>query len=235
MSVDTEPPRTAASANNGRKQKATSPTESSTTPPPPRLPGRRNPKWIALGIVALCLGGLMSYVIYAQVASEAAVVAAAHTVYRGETIEQSDLATITMRSGSLPDAIPAAQLNDLVGKRAAFDLVAGSVISSTAISDAALPAEGRAIIGLKLAPGRAPGNLLLPGSRVRLIAMPPATDSSTTDKLDGSIFVGSVVDQSQAGDGTSILVNVDVDAMAAPTIAMLGAQDRIAIVRDAGR
>ena len=235
MSVDTKPSRTTASANNVRRRQAGSWTDSPSTPPPPRLPGRRNPKWIALGIVALCLGGLLSYGIYARVSTETAVVAAAHTVYRGETIEHSDLATITIRGGSLPHAIPATQLSDLVGKRAAFDLVEGSVISSTAVTDAAIPAEGRAIIGLKLALGRAPGNLLLPGSRVRLIAMPANTDGSTNDKLAGSIFVGRVIDQSQAADGTSILVNVDVDATAAPTIAMLAAQDRITIVRDAGR
>jgi hypothetical protein len=199
------------------------------------MPGRRNPKWIALGIVALCLGGLLSYMIYAQVARESAVVAAAHTVYRGETIEQSDLATITLRGGSLPHAIPAARLGDLVGKRAAFDLVEGSAIPSTAVVEEAVPAEGRAIVGLKLAPGRAPGNLLLPSSLVRLIALPAAADDSTADKLAGSIFIGSVIDQSPAADGTSIMVNVDVDAGTAPTIAMLAAQDRIAIVRDAGR
>jgi hypothetical protein len=234
MTIDIEP-RAAASANSARKRKERPAAESRLTPQAPRLPGRRDPKWIALGIVALCLGGLLSYVIYARVATETAVVAAAHTVYRGETIERNDLATVTLRGGSLPHAIPATQLNDLVGKRAAFDLVEGSVISSTSVADSAIPAEGRAIIGLKLAPGRAPSNLLLPASRVRLIAMPAAADSSIADKLGGSIFAGTVIDQSQAADGTSTLVNIDVDAAAAPTIATLAAQDRVAIVRDAGR
>jgi SAF domain len=234
MTIDTEP-RTATSSRKARKPKAAPAAGRPVTPQPPRMPGRRNPKWIALGIVALCLGGLLSYMIYAKVASESAVVAAAHTVYRGETIEQSDLATITLRGGSLPHAIPAARLGDLVGKRAAFDLVEGSAIPSTAVVEDAVPAEGRAIVGLKLAPGRAPGNLLLPSSLVRLIALPAVADDSTADKLAGSIFVGKVIDQSPAPDGTSIMVNVDVDAGAAPTIAMLGAQDRIAIVRDAGR
>jgi SAF domain len=234
MTIDIEP-RAAASDNSARKRNGRPSTESPLTPQPPRLPGRRNPKWIALGIVALCLGGLLSYVIYARVATETAVVAAAHTVYRGETIERNDLATVTLRGDSLPHVIPATQLNDLVGKRAAFDLVEASVISSTSVADSAVPAEGRAIIGLKLAPGRAPSNLLLPASRVRLIAIPAAADSSIADKLSGSIFAGTVIDQSQAADGTSILVNVDVDAAAAPTIATLAAQDRVAIVRDAGR
>jgi hypothetical protein len=228
-------PREKALAGKARKRQTVQTGGSPATPQPPRLPARRNPKWIALGIVALCLGCLLSYLIYVRVATETVVVAAAHTVYRGETIEQADLATITVREGSLLRAIPAAQLQDLVGKRAAFDLVEGSAIVSTAVADAAIPAEGRAIVGLKLAQGRAPGSLLLPSSRVRLIAMPAAADSSTSDKLAGSIFVGSVIDQATAADGTSILVNVDVDAAAAPTIALLAAQDRVALVRDAGR
>jgi SAF domain len=234
MTVDSDA-RTAAPSTRPQMRRTGSSAQSPVTPQPPRLPGRRNPKWIALGIVALCLGGLLSYVIYARIASETAVVAAAQTVYRGETIDQSDLATITLRGGSMPHTIPAAQLNDLVGKQAAFDLVEGSVISSTAVTDSAIPAEGRAIIGLKLTPGRAPGNLMLPATRVRLIAMPAAADSTTTDKLAGTVFVGSVIDQSQAADGMSILVNVEVDAGAAPTIAVLAAQDRVAVVRDAGR
>jgi hypothetical protein len=233
MTIDTEP-RTSPPSRKARKQQTTSAAGLPATPQPPRMPGRRNPKWIALGIVALCLGGLLSYMIYARVASETAVVAAAHTVYRGETIEQGDLTTITLRDGSLTQTVPARSLADLAGKRAAFDLIEGSVIPSSAVVEEALPAEGRAIVGLKLEPGRAPGNVLLPSSLVRLIALPAAADGST-DKLVGSIFVGRVIDQSPAADGTSILVNVDVEADAAPTIATLAAQDRIALVRDAGR
>ena len=233
MTIDTKP-RSANPSAKTHKQK-TAPAAPSGTPQPPRMPGRRNPKWIALGIVALCLGGLLSYMIYVRVASEVAVVAAAHTVYRGETIEQGDLTTITLRGGSLPQAVPAERLTDLVGKRAGFDLIEGSVIPLTATVAEAIPTEGRTIVGLKLSPGRAPGNLLVPSSLVRLVALPVVTDGSTTDKLSGSIFVGRVIDQSPAADGTSIMVNVDVEAGAAPTIAMLAAQDRIAIVRDADR
>jgi hypothetical protein len=234
MTIDTEP-RTSPSSRRVRKQQAPSAAGLPATPQPPRMPGRRNPKWIALGIVALCLGGLLSYMIYARVASETAVVAAAHTVYRGETIEQGDLTTVTLRGGSLPQTVPAKSLADLVGKRAAFDLVEGSVIPSTAVVDEAIPAEGRAIVGLKLELGRAPGNVLLPSSLVRLIALPAAADGSREDELAGSIFLGRVIDQSPAADGTSILVNVDVEAGAAPTIATLAAQDRIVLVRDGGR
>ena len=199
------------------------------------MPGRRNPKWIALGVIAICLGGLLSYVIYSRVATETAVVAIAQTVYRGETIEAGDLTTITLSGGSVEKAVPAGELQNLVGKRAVFDLPEGAVIPSTAVADVALPAEGRAVVGLKLEAGRAPTSLLLPGSLVRLVALPAPVDAQASDKLVGTVYVAAVVDQAPAADGTSTLVNVDVSAKQAPTIAMLASQDRLAVVRDADR
>src|SRR5918998_3789739 len=121
-----------------------------TTPPPPRLPARRNPKWIALGVVALCLGGLLSYVIYARLANETAVVTLAQTVYRGEVIDETDLTTITLRGNPITQAVPAADLHTMVGKRAAVDLVAGSVLVASATTDESVPTTRRAVVRLKL-------------------------------------------------------------------------------------
>ena len=236
MTTDLESPPVRPRSKIIKVGKAPSPTiRAGSTPEPPRMPGRRNPKWIALGVVAICLGGLLSYVIYSRVATETAVVAIAHTVYRGETIEAGDLTTITLSGGSMPQAVPAGELQNLVGKRAVFDLPEGAVIPSTAVADVSLPAEGRAVVGLKLDAGRAPTSMLLPGSMVRLVALPAPVDAQATDKLVGTVYVAAVVDQAPAADGTSTLVNVDVSAKQAPTIAMLASQDRVAVVRDAGR
>ncbi len=83
-----------------------------------------------------------------------------------------------------------------------------------------------------IVPGRTPTSLLLPSSAVRLVSLPP---ENGTDKLTGDTFPARVIDHSNGADGTSILVNVDVAADQAATIAQLAAQDRIALVRDAGR
>lgn len=232
MSIDIEPKAAKAGESRRRTKQQTTAPASPATPEPPRMPGRRNPKWIALGIIAMCLGGLLSYVIYARVATEVTVVAMASTVYRGEVIEQEDLTTLTLRAGSIAQAVPADELKTMIGKRAAVDLVEGSVVVTTAITTEAVPADGRAVVGLKLAAGRTPTSLLVPSSAVRLVALPAETGS---DKLSGDTFIGQVVDQAPGADGTSILVNVDVPADQAPTIALLAAQDRIALVRDTGR
>jgi SAF domain len=234
MTIDIEPRKASRPRSDSKRGPAdsiiTNPTPA--TPEPPRLPGRRNPKWIALGLVALCLGGLLSYVIYARLASETTVVSVAQTVYRGEIIETADLTTITLQGSTIPHGVPAQDLTSIVGKRAAADLVAGSVLVASAVTDETIPASGRAVVGLKLSAGRTPTSLLLPSSAVRLVALPP---EDGTDQLTGDTFTARVIDQTNGADGTSILVNVDVAADQAATIAQLAAQDRIALVRDAGR
>ncbi len=235
MSIDIEARGATAEQQPARASKSRQlpPAPSPPTPEPVRMPGRRNPKWIALGIVALCLGGLLSYVIYSRVATETTVVALAETVYRGDPIDRDDLTTITLQGGPIAQAVPARELDGLVGKRAAFDLAQGSVLVSSAVTAEVVPATGRAVVGLKLAMGRVPTSLLIPSSDLRLVALPPQAGGS--DKLTGDTFVARVIDQAPGADGATILVNVDVAAEQAPTVALLAAQDRIAAVRDAGR
>lgn len=206
------------------------------TPEPPRLPARRNPKWIALGVVAICLGGLLSYVIYARVATESAVVAMAATVYRGEVIEAGDLTSITLSGDPNVPTVPADQAVSMVGQRAAYDLVDGSLVAPSAVTSAAIPAAQRAVVGLRLAGGRAPADFLVPGAPIRLVALPP-TDAQpgVADPYAGKTFAARAVSSQPGPDAGSLFVDVDVPAAQAPTIALLGAQDRLSVVRDAGR
>ena len=233
MSIDIRPRVRAARA-------APATADSPAAPPPapelPRLPGRRNPRWIALGVLALCLGALMSALVYARLASETTVVSVADTVYRGEAIQRDDLTTVRLRAGTLPDTVPAERLEELVGQRAVFDLPAGTVVPAGAVAAVALPAEGRAAVALRLVTGRAPEGLLPPGSPVRLVALPAAaTQSGAADALAGKTYRARVIEQVPGVDGASIVLTADVDQGQAPTIALLAAQERLTVVRDAGR
>ena len=217
MSADTE-----TRSNGARPRRAPGPDVAATsstrggaepppsTPPPP-LPGRRNPRWIALGVVGLCLGALLSYVVYARVAEETTVVSAAQTVYRGEVLERADLSTVRLRGGTLPDTLPAAEVERLVGQRAVFDLPAGTLVTGAAVATVDVPAEGRSVVGIRLATGRAPQALLLPSSPVRLVALAPtSTDGTGDDELTGKTYPARVVDQTEGADGASLVLDVDV-------------------------
>ncbi|GAB3746381.1 SAF domain-containing protein [Microlunatus parietis] len=204
------------------------------TSPPPRLPGRRNPKWIALGVIAICLGALLSYLIYAKVAAESSVLIMTRTVYRGSVIAAEDLATVTVSGTGVGNALPAGRAADLVGQTAVYDLVAGSIVPAGAIGEVIIPAEGRTVVGIRLVEGRAPATgLLHPGAAVRLIAIPPqGAEPDFTDQHTGSAYPALVVDATPGADGMSVLVNVDVPADQAAAVALLAAQDRLAAVRD---
>lgn len=232
MSIDAEP-RTGPARVTGRRADAPAPPAAPELPP---LPGRRNPRWIALGVLALCLGALLSAVLYARLAAETTVVTAARTVYRGEVLERDDLTTLRLRGGTVPGAVAAGDLEPLVGRRAVFDLPAGTVVTGPAVAESALPAEGRAVVGVRLATGRAPEALLFPGSPVRLVALPPASDDAAgEDGLAGKTYPARVVDSAPGADGVSLVLDVDVARAQAPTVATLAAQDRLVVVRDAGR
>ena len=234
MSIDT-PPRVARRPARSRPKPGAADAVP-VTPEPPRLPSRRNPKWIALGVVAVCLGGLLSYVSYARVATESAVVAMTSTVYRGEVIDAGDLTSVTLSGDPRVPTIAADLAPTLVGQRAAYDLVGGSLVAPTAVTAAAVPTAQRAVVGMKLAGGRAPADFLVPGAPVRLVALPPVdAQPGARDPYAGKTFAARTVSSVPGPDAGSLFVDVDVPAAQAPTIAMLAAQERLSVVRDAGR
>ncbi len=234
MSLEVEPARNGSAPSRRRPSRSTG-DGVPATPVPPRLPGRRNPRWIALGVVAICLGGLLSYAVYARVSTETRVLALASTVYRGEVVEAGDLTTVVLHGQPPGPTVSATDQATVVGRRAAFDLPVGSLVAPASLTDSALPGSGRSVVGLRLATGRAPVSLLDPSSPVRVVALPaPANGSGARDSLVGKTYAGRVVGSTPGADGTSTVVDLEVDAGQAPTIASLAAQDRIALVRDAG-
>ena len=234
MSVEVDRVRPAAARGRGAPRRE--PAAGPATPAPPRLPGRRNPRWVALGLVVICLGGLLAYVVYARVSTETRVLALTSTVYRGEVVEATDLTTVVLHGQPPGPTVSALDQASVVGKRAVFDLPAGSLVAPASVSDGTVPDRGRSVVGLRLATGRAPASLLVPSAPVRVVALPAAAGGTgAADTVTGKTYPGRVVGSAPGADGTSTVVDLEVDAAQAPTIASLAAQDRIALVRDAGR
>jgi hypothetical protein len=238
MTIETEarPERPKRRPRPGNGKASTSVEAVLQTAAPPPIPGRRNPKWIALGVVALCLGALLSYVIYSRVADQTSVVAVVTTVHRGQTVTAADLTSVRLSGGVEVGVVPASQLHDLVGRRAVYDLVGGSLLPVGAVADVVVPRTGHAVVGVRLVSGRAPSGEIPPGSPLRLVALPPAgAEVGFTDEYSGRTILAREISQVSGADGTSIVVNVDVGAAQAPVVALLASQERLAIVRDADR
>ena len=130
--------------------------------------------------------------------------------------------------------VPAAERAELIGQQAQYDLIEGSVLLQGA-RPSKIPQDDRALVGIKL--GRAGSEQ---SSVARLVG---AADFLTTGQrrarisrtYAGKTFAARVVDQQPGPDAASILVNVDVGSDQAPVLALLAAQDRVSLVRDADR
>lgn len=239
MAIQTRHPA-GPSANPAQQQpphqRASQPSQPTARVPAPaatttRL--RRNPKWIALGIVALCLGALGSFVLYNQLADARDVVAVRTSVSRGAQITATDLTVV--RVGDTPgvNTVPAAQLDALVGEHAAVDLPAGTMLAPVMIAPVVVPGIGHSLIGVKLDVGRAPNGFLRSGSPIRLIAVPPAGAAANYKDAYSNLSIdATVVDASGTADGQSVLLDVDVAADQAAQAATLAATARLVAVRD---
>ncbi|SDS73958.1 SAF domain-containing protein [Microlunatus soli] len=236
-------------------------TRSRTPPREPDIPAtpqtrtRRNPRWIALGIIAICLGAIASFFLYSQVAESHRVVAVRHSISRGETIKADDLGQVSVGDTGGLVTVPATRIGSLVGKVAAVDLVEGSLLPPDAITDVLPPDKGNGVIGIKVATGRAPSGFLAAGSPVRLVILPvdaagvdatsgqstSASTSGTAPPGDGSAaeitnvatISAAVINSDQAEDG--VFLNLELATDEAVEAASYAAQGRVVVVRESER
>ena len=175
--------------------------------------------------------------IYARVATETAVVALAHTVYRGQVVAATDLTTVTLSGDPGVRTVPASARDDLVGQRAVYDLVEGSILAEGAIASVKLPEDKRALVGIK-ADGRprtqqppVPG---FGGPADRACHPPtPRPASATSTPARPSRLASSI--NSPAPTPPRSWSTSTSGSDQAPVIALLASQDRLSIVRDADR
>ncbi len=202
---------------------------SSSGSPRPVLRPRRNPRWIAAGILAICLGAIGSFLLYTRTASANTVIAMNATVMRGATITDEDITQITVGTlGDMP-VIDSSHIPDLVGKQALVDLPKGALVLEGTVGVAQRP-DHHTQVGIKVPLGRLPVALMPQGTPVRLISVTPSAASSSVAAVS---VVGTVATAPKdTTDGARVL-DVWVPTESAAVVARLAALEQIAIVMEA--
>ncbi|WP_460744419.1 SAF domain-containing protein [Mariniluteicoccus endophyticus] len=218
-------------------------------PPAPAVRPRRQPRWIATGMLAICLGGLGASMLYVEATGAHDVLQVTRPIPRGDLIRPGDLRPVSV--GSLPGSatVPADQLGQLEGRRALIDLAGGAILPADAIGQPPVD-RGQTQIGLRLAPGRLPVGDLPPGSAVHLIAVedPRLVQAGQTTQSGGQnggpsgqstnparpASLGAVVVSAPrpGPDGVAMLLDVKVPADRARHVAELAAAERIVLVKE---
>lgn len=207
--------------------------------PPLVVPGppRARRRWgMFAAMAALVVLAALGNVWLLQASSDARqVVAARSTIERGSVITREALMSVQVGSDPALRTVPADQLADLVGKRAAVDVAAGSLLTGESTTGANLPGEGFSLVGVGIAPASMPGGGLVAGDRVRVVATPGQqgeTAASTTPAVVSAVVVSTTAGTDTTGQGPQTVITVQVPTEDAARLAAMAATGKVALVLD---
>lgn len=158
------------------------------------------------------------------------VLVARNPVPAGQVVTAADIEPAEV--AGVPGAIAAADVDSVVGKRAAGGLVEGQVLTAAALTDAQVPAAGQRLVAIRLETGRVPGGLA-PGDLVDVLAVPPDGDPGSSEQLNQPVKLAQSarVDSIGATPDSAVVVTVLVTDAQADPIAAHSATGQVTIVQ----
>jgi hypothetical protein len=189
MASTTLPSRTPASGAPGR-------------PAPALVPGGgRQRRWsLALLAVLVTLASALGFVVlWMNAGGREPVLALRRSVTAGQTIEDDDLQVVRVAADPGIDPIASSARDDVVGRPAAADLLAGTLVVPGAVGTPSGLEAGQAVIAVPVSPEELPADLE-GGDRVVLLR-------SSTNASAGEGPVAETI-----GDGTVVAIQRDDDS-----------------------
>jgi hypothetical protein len=176
-------------------------------------------QWLALGAALVVLSGVLVAWALSRASDRVDVVRMARRVPAGQTLTEADLTVtpVAIDSG-VSGLVPAASLDELVGRVAAVELRPGALVQVGMWRDAVQLSQGESSVGAVLKAGRYPAGLGRGD-----VALAAAIDGSSTP-------VTLRVLDTRTGEGGSLTVTLAVPAANAVAVAQLAATDRLVLV-----
>jgi hypothetical protein len=208
-------------------------TQSANGAGPLRLgpaPRQRNVPWMVTGVLLVVGGALLFAVIATRLAHRQPVIALARAVPAGQVITAGDLKVVHLSVDAELRGISAGDVDDVLGRPAATDLAAATLLTRDDVGVGTGLSRGKAVVGLGLKPGQLPSQDLGPGARVVVLDTGESAGGGTSEPrvlAAGRVTSVHVVD-SGAGAGT-VAVSVVVAEAGAPAVAAANAAGRAAL------
>ncbi|MEV6812468.1 SAF domain-containing protein [Micromonospora sp. NPDC051296] len=197
---------------------------------PPRVVRQRRvrPGLLGLAVLLIALGGLGSAFAVTSVRATGSYLAVARTVEVGSVVSADDLVSVQVAGGQGLDPVPAGQLADVVGMRAAVSLAPGTLLTMAQLTDDPLLGPGQQQFALGLKAAQVPAPKLRPGDEVLLVST-PSNDSNGTSS-GATRFTATVTDAVSTDGRDEVVVYLALAVRDVPAVVALAAQDRIAVV-----
>jgi len=167
------------------------------------------------------------------------------TIEQGQQMEGSDLGQASASISGGVTAIPVSDASQLLGKRAAVTIPAGSLLTAGDISSTQAINAGYAVVGMALKVGQLPSAGVAAGDQVMIVqtassgaplGSPSGSGTSTGTGASTGVLVSqaSVFDveipSASTGSNASQLVSVEVSSTLAAAVATAAAADQVSLV-----
>jgi SAF domain len=194
----------------------------------PNPPSRRRIGRAAIGIAAALLGCWAFASIYLSAGHRTNALVLARTVPRFEVIKRDDLRTVKISSDTEAAHIAASRMNEIIGRTAADDLSAGSLLAEGQLLPAGeqLLKPDDAVVGVLLAGGDTQVGVRKGSKVVLVIRTPQATGTATTSEVSGWVYSAAT----ESASSRERAVEVVVPRGQAAAVSAAGADKRVTIV-----
>ncbi|WP_091653999.1 SAF domain-containing protein [Micromonospora pallida] len=186
------------------------------------------PGLLGLAVLLIALGGLGAAFAVTSVRATGTYLAVARPVEVGTVLSADDLMSVQVAGGQGLRPVPAGEIDDVIGKRAAVTLTPGTLVTQAQLTDKPLLGTGQQQLALGLKPSEVPARTLRPGDKVLLVSTPEkSTDGRTTTSV--TRFTATVID-SDRPESSTVVVYLAVAVRDVPAVVALAAEQRIALV-----
>jgi hypothetical protein len=196
----------------------------------PAPSGRRRLPLAAVAVLAAVASALGFAAMYISAGSRQPVLAVGRTVPAGQVIQGEDLVVANVSPDPAIDPLPASARSEVVGRAAASDLVAGSLLTEAHLGSESLLAPGESVVGVALRGGQLPTSSLRRGDRV-IVALTGAPDAvESGDTLGRRVGEARVWGVEPLGDSSgTMVISIVVPESDAPSLMGAAAAGRISL------
>ena len=143
-----------------------------------RTVARRRGALVGVGVALVAFGALAFLYVSGQLSTATPVIAVVNDVQRGAVIGDGDVTVASVVPDPALAPVPADRMAEVVGLRAATDLVAGTLLTEMSVATTVVPSAGESVVGVPLTPGQMPGEPLLPGDVILIVGTPGPGDTA---------------------------------------------------------
>lgn len=198
---------------------------------------QRRPGRMAAGSMLLALAILTNVYLFRSASDRVSVVRLARDVPVGQQIGHADVDIARVAVDSAVATLPGHQLEQVVGKRAAVGLHAGTLLTASQLMTKAVLARGQALVTVPLKSSAMPPGLA-PGWRVRVVFASrghgPGAETTSGSADSPALVLGeapAVVDQVSApGADGAARVSLLVPEAGSNAVARQAAAEQVALV-----